>query len=104
MTGKDLFLNALQGNKNPIPAIGNPVSVACTELMDKVGASFKEAHLNSHKMATLAIGGHTIMGFDNVIPLFSVVHEAAALRVSINWGEKTLCRLLEEFFVKSRKK
>ena len=49
MTGKELFLNALQRKKNPRPAIGNPASIACTELMDKVGASFPEAHLDAHK-------------------------------------------------------
>jgi MtaA/CmuA family methyltransferase len=88
MTGKEIFLNALQRKKNPRPAIGNPVSIACTELMDKVGAPFPEAHLNADKMAELAIGGHTIMGFDNVMPLFSVVHESASLGVSIDWGQK----------------
>ena len=41
-------------------------------------------------MATLAIGGHLIMGFDNVMPLFSVVHEAATLGATINWGEKNI--------------
>jgi MtaA/CmuA family methyltransferase len=90
MTGKEIFLNALQRKKNPRPAIGNPVSVACIGLMDKVGAPFPEAHLNSDKMAALAIGGHTIMGFDNVMPLFSVVHESAALGVTIDWGQKNI--------------
>ena len=90
MTGKEIFLNALQRKKNPRPAIGNPVSIACTELMDKVGSSFPEAHLNADKMAALAIGGHTIMGFDNVMPLFSVVQESAALGVTIDWGQKNI--------------
>jgi MtaA/CmuA family methyltransferase len=90
MTGKEIFLNALQRKKNPRPAIGNPVSIACTELMDRMDAPFPEAHLNADKMAALAIGGHTIMGFDNVMPLFSVVHESAALGVSIDWGQKEI--------------
>jgi len=90
MTRKELFLNALQRKKNPRPSIGNPVSIACTELMDKVGAPFPEAHLNADKMAALAIAGYTIMGFDNVMPLFSVVHESAALGLTINWGQKNI--------------
>jgi MtaA/CmuA family methyltransferase len=90
MTRKELFLNALQRKKNPRPAIGNPVSIACTELMDKVGAPFPEAHLNADKMASLAIAGFTIIGFDNVMPLFSVVHESAALGLTINWGQKNI--------------
>jgi MtaA/CmuA family methyltransferase len=90
MTGKEIFLNALLRKKNPRPATGNPVSVACTELMDILDAPFPEAHLNADKMASLAIGGHTIMGFDNVMPLFSVVHESAALGVTIDWGRKDI--------------
>jgi MtaA/CmuA family methyltransferase len=90
MTGKEIFLNALQRKKNPRPAIGNPVSIGCTELMDKIGAPFPSAHLNADKMAALAIGGYTIMGFDNVMPLFSVVHESAALGVTIDWGQKDI--------------
>jgi MtaA/CmuA family methyltransferase len=90
MTRKELFLNALQRKKTPRPAIGNPVSIACTELMDKVGSPFPEPHLNADKMAALAIAGYTIMGFDNVMPLFSVVHESAALGLNINWGQKNI--------------
>lgn len=90
MTSKELFLNALKRKKNSRPAIGNPVSIACTELMDKVGAPFPQAHLKADKMAALAIGGHTIMGFDNVMPFFSVVHESAALGVPIDWGQKDI--------------
>jgi MtaA/CmuA family methyltransferase len=90
MTSKEIFLNALQRKKNQRPAVGNPVSAVCTELMDKIGAPFPEAHLKADKMAELAIGGHTIIGFDNVMPLFSVVHESAALGVTIDWGQKNI--------------
>jgi MtaA/CmuA family methyltransferase len=100
MTSKEIFLNALQRKKNPRPAIGNPVSVACTELMDKVGATFPEAHLRADKMAALAIGGYTIMGFDNVMPLFSVVHESAALGVTIDWGQKDIMPSAKGVFCK----
>ena len=39
-------------------------------------------------MAELAAAGHTEIGFDNVMPLFSVWHESAALGCPMNWGEK----------------
>jgi hypothetical protein len=48
MTGKEIFLNALQRKKNPRPAIGNPVSIACTELMDKVGAPYNTTQNSDH--------------------------------------------------------
>jgi [methyl-Co(III) methanol-specific corrinoid protein]:coenzyme M methyltransferase len=37
-------------------------------------------------MARLAIGGHTVLGMDMVMPLFSVCHEAAALGCNVDWG------------------
>jgi [methyl-Co(III) methanol-specific corrinoid protein]:coenzyme M methyltransferase len=56
--------------------------------MDAVGISFPEAHRDAAKMAGLAAAGHTEIGFDNVMPLFSVWHESAALGCPVQWGEK----------------
>jgi [methyl-Co(III) methanol-specific corrinoid protein]:coenzyme M methyltransferase len=58
------------------------------DLMDKTGAFFPEAHLNAEKMALLAGAGCSELGFDNVMPLFSVWHESAALGCQVDWGEK----------------
>jgi [methyl-Co(III) methanol-specific corrinoid protein]:coenzyme M methyltransferase len=54
--------------------------------MDRVGAFFPEAHLDAEKMAALAMAGHTELGFDVVMPLFSVCHEAAAMGCNVQWG------------------
>ena len=37
-------------------------------------------------MAALALAGHTVLGFDVVMPLFSVCHEAAAMGCNVRWG------------------
>jgi len=37
-------------------------------------------------MAGLAEAGHTVLGFDNVMPLYSVWHESAALGCPVEWG------------------
>jgi len=58
--------------------------------MEKLNIYFPEGHLKSGSMAALAAAGHSIMGFDNVMPLFSVCHESAAVGVETNWGEKTI--------------
>jgi len=55
--------------------------------MAKVGITFPEAHLEPEKMALLAATGHTELGFDNVMPLFSVWHESAALGCRVDWGD-----------------
>ncbi len=65
---------------------GTGTSIACRDLMEQTGAWFPEAHLDAEKMAALAMAGHTLLGFDVVMPLFSVCHEAAAMGCNVNWG------------------
>lgn len=90
MNSKERFLAALQRKKTDRPAIGTPTSIVCLDLMDKLGVYFPEGHLKAESMAALASAGHTLMGFDNVMPLFSVCHESAAVGVETNWGEKSI--------------
>ncbi len=73
--------------------------------MDKVGVFFPDAHLDPEKMAELAAAGYTELGFDNVMPLFGVWHEAAALGCPVDWGDrchmpdgKTICTSVNEIF------
>ena len=54
--------------------------------MEPAGAWFPEAHLDAEKMAALATAGGAELGFDVVMPLFSVCHEAAAMGCNVNWG------------------
>jgi len=90
VNSKERFLAAIQRKKTDRPAIGTPTSIVCLELMEKLNIYFPEGHLKSGSMAALAAAGHSIMGFDNVMPLFSVCHESAAVGVETNWGEKTI--------------
>jgi [methyl-Co(III) methanol-specific corrinoid protein]:coenzyme M methyltransferase len=84
---RQIFMNAL-ARKNPpgVFALGTGTSIACQDLMRETGAYFPEAHLDVETMARLAIAGHTILGMDVVMPLFSVCHEAAALGCNVDWG------------------
>jgi len=90
MTSKEKFLAAVQGKKTDRPAIGTPTSIVCLDLMAELGVYFPDGHLNADSMAALASAGHTVMGFDNVMPLFSVCHESASVGVETNWGEKDI--------------
>ncbi len=90
MNSKERFLAAIQRKKTDRPAIGTPTSIVCLELMEKLNIYFPEGHLKSGSMESLDAAGHSIMGFDNVMPLFSVCHESAAVGVETNWGEKTI--------------
>ncbi|MFH1006469.1 MAG: uroporphyrinogen decarboxylase family protein [Candidatus Latescibacterota bacterium] len=85
---KSIFINALTRKNANGPASGPGTSIVSMELMDHIGAAFPEAHLDSEKMTCLAEAGHTVYGFDVVMPLFSVWHESAALGCPVDWGKK----------------
>ncbi len=85
--GRRRFLEAVgRANTSGRLVFGTGTSVVCQELMAQVGVGFPEAHLDPEKMAALAMAGHTVLGFDVVMPLFSVCHEAAAMGCNVNWG------------------
>ena len=86
MKPRDIFLSALQRLPTPRPATGSATSVVTTDLMRKVGVSFPEAHLEARAMADLAKAAVTELGFDNVMPLFSVWHESEALGCEVDWS------------------
>ena len=86
MKPREVFLRALHRETVPRAATGSATSVVTVDLMQELGIFFPEAHLDSEKMARLAAAGHTVIGFDNVMPLFGVCHDAAALGCEINWG------------------
>jgi len=84
---KERFLAAVLRRGNPAePVFGTGTSIVCRELMDLVGVHFPEAHFDAEKMAALALAGHTVLGLDVVMPLFSVCHEAAAMGCDVRWG------------------
>ncbi len=88
-TSYNLFMSALYGGRKGERApAGNPTSIACQELMDACGVSFPHAHLDAAAMAELALAGHEIVGFDTVMPEFSVDQEAAALGCEVDWGDR----------------
>jgi len=83
-----LVMSAMFGGRRGLrPPVGNPTSIACHGLMERAGVFFPEAHLNSDAMAELALAGHEVVGFDTVMPEYSVVQEAAALGARVDWGD-----------------
>jgi MtaA/CmuA family methyltransferase len=98
LNSHNLVMTAMFGGRHgPRPAVGNPTSIACHGLMERVGVSFPEAHLNSNAMAELALAGHEVVGFDTVMPEYSVVQEAAALGARVDWGDRGKMPDVREF-------
>lgn len=88
MNPRDIFLASLRRQPVSRVAVGSATSIVTTDLMDEVDALFPEAHLDAEEMAKLASAGHTVLGYDNVMPLFSVWHESAALGCQVDWGNE----------------
>jgi MtaA/CmuA family methyltransferase len=90
MTPRERFLAALQRRPTDRPAVGNCVSAATVGLMDDCGHAFPDAHLCPEAMAGLAATSFEILGYDTIMPYFSVQHEAAALGCEVDWGRRDM--------------
>ena len=88
MTSRERVLAALHGLPTDRTAVVNPRSVATVELMDLVDAPFPEAHRDAETMARLAATGYTELGFDSIMPVFSIIQESSALGCRMQWEQK----------------
>ena len=91
LTPRRRFLaNLMGGRKAKRISVSNPTSIACVELINKVGVHFPDAHTDASAMAELAAAGYEVLGFDTIMPEFSVQQEAAALGCEVNWGSDNM--------------
>jgi MtaA/CmuA family methyltransferase len=88
MTGRQRVLAALRREPVDQTPVCNPTSVATVELMDLADAPFPDANRVPESMARLAATGHTELGFDSVMPVFSIIQESSALGCKIQWEQK----------------
>ncbi|MBS11456.1 MAG: methyltransferase [Gemmatimonadetes bacterium] len=88
MKPRDRVLAAL--NRQPVDRTPtcNPTSVATVELMDLVNAPFPQANRDPELMARLAATGYTELGFDTIMPVFSIIQESSAVGCKIQWEQK----------------
>lgn len=89
MTPKRRFLAGVLGGRVDAVPTGSPTSVATVECMELSGAYFPDVHTDGRKMATLAATAHTVLGFDAIMPIFSVQQESAGLGCTLDWGDRT---------------
>lgn len=88
MTPRERVMNALAMKPVDRPPVANPTNVATVELMDLVDAPFPDACRDPELAARLAATGHTELGFDSVMPYFTIIQESAALGCDMQWEEK----------------
>ena len=88
MTSRERVLAALRREPVDRTPLVNPTSMATVELMDLAEAPFPAANREPELMARLATTGHTVLGFDSVMPVFSIIQESSALGCKIQWEQK----------------
>ena len=88
MSSRERVLAALKREPVDRTPCCNPTSVATVELMDLVDAPFPQANREPELMARLAATGHTELGFDSIMPVFSIIQESSALGCKIQWEQK----------------
>ena len=88
MTSRERVMAALSGAAVDRTPVCNPTSVATVELMDLVDAHFPDANRDAEKMSRLAATSYTELGFDSVMPVFTIIQESSALGCDIQWEGK----------------
>ena len=88
MNSRNRVLAALRRDEVDRTPICNPTSVATVELMDLVDAPFPQANREPDLMARLAATSYTELGFDTIMPVFTIIQESSALGCKIQWEQK----------------
>ena len=86
MTPKQRVLAIFNRQETDKAAVINLTSILTLDSMKELGLSCPGVHLDADKMAAAAAAGYELLGFDSVMPKFSVVHSAAALGAQVDWG------------------
>ena len=88
MTSRQRVMAALRREPTDRTPVCNPTSVATVELMDMADAPFPEACRKPEPMARLAATGYTELGFDTIMPVYTIIQESSALGCKIQWEQK----------------
>ena len=88
MTSRERVLAALRREPVDRTPVCNPTSVATVELMDLASSPFPLANRDPELMARLAATSYTELGFDTVMPVFSIIQESSALGCNMQWEQK----------------
>ncbi|SPF43044.1 Uroporphyrinogen decarboxylase (URO-D) [Syntrophobacter sp. SbD1] len=89
MTQKERLLNALGAkavDRAPFICPGGMMTMIVTDVMDAVGCSWPEAHVDSKKMAELTLGANRLAGIENVGLPFCMTVEAEAMGAQVELG------------------
>lgn len=83
MTSRERFFKALKGETVDRPPVFSICQHATYEQMDQLQSAWPEAHESAGKMAALAAGGFSLLGFDAIRVPFCQTMEAEALGATL---------------------
>jgi [methyl-Co(III) methanol-specific corrinoid protein]:coenzyme M methyltransferase len=86
MKPKEIINAILNNQKTERKAVFNPVSCATVVQMEIMDSFFPEAHYDAKKMFELSRASYEVLGYDAIMPVFSVVVEAFANGCTVDWG------------------
>ncbi len=86
LTPRQRYMNALLDKPVDKQPVGSPTSLATYEQMRRLGIEWPDAHYNAESIALLAERSYTDLGYDTIMPYFSIIMGAAALGAPIDWG------------------
>ncbi|MBM3699837.1 MAG: MtaA/CmuA family methyltransferase [Actinobacteria bacterium] len=82
---------AIEGKTKPSrPGIGNFVSSTTVSQMQAMNSFFPDAHYDAKKMFDLSKADYEILGYDMIMPVFSVVVESYAMGCAVDWGKPSM--------------
>ncbi|HAJ95291.1 MAG TPA: MtaA/CmuA family methyltransferase [Actinobacteria bacterium] len=87
MTSLQLILNRLSKKDTLRKGVLNPVSSITTDQMEIMGSYFPDAHTDAKKMYELSRANYELLGYDGIMPVFSVVVDAYGLGCKVDWGK-----------------
>lgn len=87
---KERLIDILQGKKVDRTPCLSVTQTGTVELMDIVGASWPEAHLDPEKMAALALAGHKIAGLEAVRYPYCLTVLAEIMGCDVRMGTKDI--------------
>lgn len=91
MNQKERLLNTLGArpvDRAPFICPGGMMTMIVTDVMDAVGCSWPQAHIDSKKMAELTIGANRLAGIENVGLPFCMTVEAEAMGAGVELGRR----------------
>lgn len=101
-TLKDRFEKALKGENLDIVPVCSVTQTGTVELMEMTGAYWPQANYNAEKMATLALAGYEIAGFENVRCPFDTTVLAETFGCTVDEGSIDIQPYVTDFPCKKK--